>query len=366
MQADLALLPLWYAEPGDYVFTESLSDLTFLNQLPSGFIPSATPVTTEGLSTQKDLPQLDVRLWGLTPHHLRYFENLKEKKGCRLNVPRWNPEYRELVGRQTAAECLESLRLQLADYKLPQTPLFCNSIGQIEVELGKSKPPFILKTPYSSSGRGLLWIRNSVLAEKETEWITGALNKQGYVSIESGLRRIQDFALEFHIDEKGKAKYEGLSVFDTTNKGTYTGNHLRTQEALPAMLTGHDPEVFNRIKDTLCKQLERVFGGIYSGYLGVDMMLYQDDEHGILIHPCVEINVRNTMGMVAVCLYRNYVFPSATGSFIVSHEANTFECHKEMAQKYPPVITGGRIAKGYISLCPVTPETRYRAYILIQ
>ena len=49
-----------------------------------------------------------------------------------------------------------------------------------------------------------------------------------------------------------------------------------------------------RILETLLRDTE------YQGYLGVDMMIYQDSESNcFLIHPCVELNLRMSMGMVA-------------------------------------------------------------------
>ena len=76
-----------------------------------------------------------------------------------------------------------------------------------------NQPPFILKTPFSSSGRGLQWLYSSELMEKDRQWIEGAVRKQGEISIELALDKQQDWAMEFESDGKGTVTYGLLSVF---------------------------------------------------------------------------------------------------------------------------------------------------------
>jgi hypothetical protein len=40
----------------------------------------------------------------------------------------------------------------------------------------------------------------------------------------------------------------------------------------------------------------------YNGYLGIDMMLYWDENGKIALNPCVEVNLRMTMGMVTAAM----------------------------------------------------------------
>ena len=47
----------------------------------------------------------------------------------------------------------------------------------------------------------------------------------------------------------------------------------------------------------------QLFGGRYTGPFGVDMMIVTSDrQEGFLLHPCVEINLRRTMGHVALSI----------------------------------------------------------------
>ncbi len=370
MQRELSALPVWYAAADDYVFAEENDSPRFFALQPRELKPLARLITRAELAeAQKRFPLLHAAPWGLSPQSLRLFSDLKKKYLPSLVVPDWKPAFADLTGRKTAADCLEKLRPRLAGQKVPVAPKFCTQLREIEKYLLLQHAPFVVKTPFSSSGRGLLWLHQRKLAEKDKNWILGALGKQGCVSIECGLNKVQDFAMEFYSDGCGEVRYEGLSVFATEQRGAYTGNILENQSSMRrrlTRLTGEDP--LDRVQEALTQVLKEVYGSTYAGYLGVDMLIYREEEGEHAIHPCLEINMRYTMGMVALQLFRRYIAPSAQGDFRVSYDANEGEAyanHCFMKKAYPLVWEKGRIKEGYLSLCPVRKETAYRAYILI-
>lgn len=370
MQQELASLPVWYAAPDDYVWAEENPSPRFFTQQPKMLKPLARLITRRELAENgKALPALRATPWGISPDSLRLFSDLKKKHLPSLSVPPWNPVFTRLTGRQTAAECLEKLRTRLPAEELPAPPKFCTQLREIEKYLLLQHAPFVVKTPFSSSGRGLLWLHQRKLTEKDKNWILGALSKQVSVSIECGLEKVQDFAMEFYADGQGEVRYEGLSIFATEQRGAYTGNILENQPAMRRRLTRLSGEApLDRVQEALTEVLKEAYGPFYTGYLGVDMLIYRNQEGGYAIHPCLEINMRYTMGMVALELFRRYVEPSAQGDFRVSFDAEEGEAyanHCFMKKAYPLVWEGGRIKEGYLSLCPVRKETGYRAYILI-
>lgn len=370
MQRELAALPVWYAAADDYVFAEENDSPRFFALQPKELKPLARLVTRAELAESgKNFPSLHAAPWGLSPQSLRLFADLKKKHLPSLEVPAWNPSFAELTGRKTAAGCLEKLRARLGGEEVPVAPKFCTQLREIEKYLMLQHAPFVVKTPFSSSGRGLLWLPQRKLAEKDKNWILGALGKQGYVSIECGLEKVQDFAMEFYSDGQGEVRYEGLSVFATEQRGAYTGNILEDQSFMRRRLTRlTGEERLDRVQEALTDVLREVYGPVYTGYLGVDMLVYRGEEGGYAIHPCLEINMRYTMGMVALELFRRYVAPSAQGDFRVSYDASEGEAyanHCFMKKAYPLVWEKGRIKEGYLSLCPVRKDTAYRAYILI-
>lgn len=371
MQKDLALLPVWYAEKDDLVYLEdSMVPSSYFSYLPLEIQPAPTPVTMAALAKNaSSLPPLEATPWGLSPHSLHLFEQLRDKTKARLSVPTWKEDYFRLTGRQTAAECLKKLQALLPGLPIPTAPCFCTDIREVERQMLSYEAPLLLKTPYSSSGRGLLWLEKQMLDTKARNWIAGAFNKQGAISVESGLDKVQDFAMEFYSDGQGNVRYEGLSVFNTEERGSYTGNILEEQSTMLARITRFTgEEIYSRIREAVRIVLQEVYGSIYAGYIGVDMLVYKQRDGSFAIHPCVEINMRYTMGMVALRLYRNYVAPGASGDYRVSYEKEAGEAldkHRFMTEAYPLRIENGKIRGGYLSLCPVSEETRYRAYLFI-
>lgn len=370
MQRDLALLPVWYAGADDLVYLEEKPSGRFFSHLPDELQPAPTPATKAMLAQNAHfLPQMEASPWGLSPHSLHLFERLRESTKLRLSIPEWKEDYFRLTGRQTAAECLEKIRTILPDIPIPIAPRFCTKIREIEKYMILCNAPFILKTPYSSSGRGLLWVDKRKPDTKTRNWIEGAFNKQGTVSIECGLDKVQDFAMEFYSDGQGEVRYEGLSVFNTEERGSYTGNVLEEQGTMlqrVTRLTGE--ETYTRIQEAVRSVLRETYGSIYTGYLGVDMLVYKQRDGSFAIHPCIEINMRYTMGMVALRLYQKHIAAGAVGDFRVSFDkvaGEAYDKHQFMTATYPLFIKNGKIKEGYLSLCPVTKETHYRAYLLV-
>ena len=61
------------------------------------------------------------------------------------------------------------------------------------------------------------------------------------------------------------------------------------------------------VKQDICSLLTPLLGS-YRGPFGVDMMVVpRPDANGFLLHPCVEINLRRTMGHVALAIGRRGV-----------------------------------------------------------
>jgi hypothetical protein len=59
---------------------------------------------------------------------------------------------------------------------------------------------------------------------------------------------------------------------------------------------------------------EHLHSSEYIGYIGVDLFLYREKGQ-LCLHPCVEINLRTTMGVLAHFAYEQYVPEGKTGIF---------------------------------------------------
>ena len=206
---------------------------------------------------------------------------------------------RQLSHRRTSARLLPLLRL-------PDTigeSCECQSFDDVERCL-QTHGRLVLKAPWSSSGRGLRFIdleRNTLSAQ--AGWLRNTLQRQGSVMAEPFYNKVKDFGMEFTAFPDGRIRYEGLSLFHTVN-GAYTGNILATESVKEQLLSHYiATDLLKSVQSMVCQHLPALLDGKYCGPLGIDMMVVaKGTGEGFLLHPCVEINLRRTMGHVALAL----------------------------------------------------------------
>lgn len=117
--------------------------------------------------------------------------------------------------------------------------------------------------------------------------------------VERSRNKVSDFAMLFRC-VGGKAVFEALSGFHTDAGGRYLGNMIASDEAIVNHL-GIDPRGW---ADPLAGAISSVIAPYYDGWVGVDMMTERETSGARLgIVPCVEANVRMTMGVVARYVY---------------------------------------------------------------
>jgi len=366
MQKDLAFLPAWIASHKDYVFLENDLPDCFNNYLIDNLAPVAKGITTTTL--QKLQTHLSLHLWGISPQVIHFFEELNNKSNLNIKLPIWNNLLKQLSSRKTACDCLIDLCNNLSWLSPDIIPEFYTGLEDIELLVKKNNSiSFLAKAPFSSSGRGLLWLPKSQLTRTEKQILTGILKKQHYVSIEKVLDKKLDFAMEFYISYNGDINFEGYSLFKTNEKGAYLGNLLDEQLELEKQICIYiDKDKLNEVKENLLSILKIKFNHIYIGCIGVDMMIYWEDGE-YRLHPCVEINVRENMGLLAIKINR-YLYPGSTGIFNIDFSPVPGEIKKRdinMNALYPARFSEGKITSGYLSLCPILEETKYQAFIYI-
>lgn len=154
---------------------------------------------------------------------------------------------------------------------------------------------FVLKAPWSSSGRGVRY-------KADLSWAGKVIEQQGGIMIEPFYEKVLDFGMEFHATADGVVVYDGLSLFETSN-GAYVGNVLACEEEKERMLCRYVPiETLREVRQNIISKMTDAIRNIYVGPFGVDMMVCQGEGGGRLV-PCVELNLRRTMGHVALDLY---------------------------------------------------------------
>ncbi len=172
-----------------------------------------------------------------------------------------------------------------------QMPVIFTS-SEEAIEYYRNHPNIFIKAPWSSSGRGVM--RTDDLLPLHVEpWIRGIIRSQGSVIVEPIYEKSLDFATEWMISGN-KSEYLGISVFEASGRGKYHRNFEGTQSDLQEMIRCHtllfEPALIHAQSDVL----NDIIAPDYNGPVGIDMMILKDGR----IHPCVEINLRHTMGSV--------------------------------------------------------------------
>ena len=209
---------------------------------------------------------------------------------------------RQLSHRRMAARLLPQLRVEGTVGEM----FACTSEDEVQA-LVRRFGHVVLKAPWSSSGRGLrfLSVDNAQLAIGN--WLRNVVSRQSCVMVEPYYNKVKDFGMEFCSDGEGHVSYEGLSLFHTAN-GAYVGNVIATERWKRQELSRYIPaDLLDRVQQNICTLLGQLYQGQYRGPFGVDMMVCAAPDHvggGFLLHPCVEINLRRTMGHVALAIGR--------------------------------------------------------------
>ena len=180
----------------------------------------------------------------------------------------------------------------------------CDTYEEALLFIDRNKDVHI-KSPWSCSGRGVKHICAETVTENELQWIANTIEKQHSVAAELTCRKVLDFAVLFVAQNNGRVKFHGLSVFQTTNS-SYSGNILASDKEKKDMICKYiSPALLHAVTMKIEQFMTEQIGGAYKGPLGVDMMVCESAKEGeYLLNPCVEINLRRTMGHVALALAR--------------------------------------------------------------
>ncbi len=368
MQGDLAFLPAWYASDDDCVLVNKNITNEFIEFWSALADFSVKPIIENRfLSENTLLKGQEVALWGISPQSIHSIAKLNEKFDLDLKIPNWNPLLQEFSHRQKAADYLQQLVDSFPFISQNLLPRFCHSLDEIKELLSNKDASYLAKAPYSSSGRGLLWLP-SELTQTEVQILHGYLKRQSTVSIEKVVDKKVDFAMEFYCDGVGGCHFFGYSLFET-NKGNYAGNTICPQQQIIEKLSKEIPlEQLLLIQNQLQALFEKDIASFYKGYVGVDMMIYEE-EIEMKLHPCVEINLRTNMGVLSIAIQQKHVHPEAHGNFQIEYFAdssNLANKHLELLKIHPAHFENGKMRKGYFPLCPVADDTKYLAYLLLE
>lgn len=372
MAHDLAILPMWFAQPGDAVVIPHSEALYYWSKT---LIKQLNTTDIEWITSMDKMPDQPISPWGWNPALIKQLTQ-RGVAGQWLPDARQMALWRDLSHRRTASEMLTCLMARLEETgKFVGKSYVCPDEESIRDVLAEY-PQTFLKAPWSGSGKGLRRGNPAYLPPLDG-WCRRLLKQQGAVIIEPLYTKVKDFAMEFYSQGDGSPlTFAGYSYFATDDNGAYKGNLLMSDKAIEDILSAYvGKQALHLLRDTLTDLMSRKFAPVYRGYIGVDMMicLVSDEEERqtprYAVHPCVEINMRMNMGVVSHQLFERYVTPEAQGRFFVEYypsNAALKEMHKHRMADHPLMLgEEGRIIAGYHPLTPIGRQTQYLAGMII-
>lgn len=318
---DLALLPVWWADDASYLLCDDATEAekAWCREISASL---GKDVTIIGTCQLADL-RAEVEPWGWNQALLRRLSCHKQ-----LVIPSEAQveKIRALSHRRTSIAVNEAFAKHCARlgakgvvFAPRHFPIEMSDFDAVTKRV-KAVPGSFVKAPWSNSGRGVMAVRDaSHLTFRH--WLTGILRQQGSVLVEHPLTAIQDFALEFRM-EAGEARFEGYSVFRNDNRHAFASSMVATSSTLRSVVERYcDADL---LVATTQRVLEEVLGSDYSGCLGIDMMAYREGDD-VLVHPCVELNLRRTMGHLTAKLGDILIGPDTPAKrFVIEYSKNGF------------------------------------------
>ena len=375
MEADLAALPMYLANPNDHILVDQLPGASFLDEICQ--LHYTLPHFSEKkkvLNQQKYIEAPINRLmpWGWSPAAHKLLHPLKNSCSAefqRSPVFEWKPEYRNFYSKKYALEILHRLLAAYPDNSFideKYTGRTCSSKAEIEERL-KNWGQLMVKAPWSSSGRGLQRITKTPVHEKVWEKLLGIVNEQGYAIVEPFLDKQLDIAFQFYLGN-GRVSFLGISNFSTDEKGQYQGNHLNgLPDSLSPEIRQFAEQLPQKILEPLLHTLENSeLAKNYEGNFGVDALIFRDKYGELRVNPCLEINVRQNMGLLSLQLEK-FLVPGRKGLFRTWYGGGKsfLEFKTQMQSKHPLILQHSRISSGFLALTEARQNTKFGAYILV-
>lgn len=337
LHRDGASLPMWYAGPGDFVFDPYASetaewygevsrrfglDVTVADSVPSGL---------------KGMP------WGWSYDTCRQFAKI----GVEVPDGEWLERHRQLSHRRLTAKIMARLS-DVLPFSIPAVPCEAESIEDVRAKFGEWEGRIFVKAPWSSSGRGVMYVgRWTDTAETR---IRSVIRRQGSVMCEPAVDKYRDFAMEFHSDGR-HVEWVAYSLFFNEHGASYSGNILAPDFELERMLIadGADKVRLESVKSALVDIFNDMIAPYYEGYFGVDMMIATDG----MIVPCVEVNLRMTMGVVASLWRDRYMSDGSRGRYFVGMK------RADICRAEPIIFDRNRMVNGRMCLTPPRRDGKF-------
>ncbi len=224
----------------------------------------------------------------------------------------------ELVAVPDAAIFSKAWAKELLQRALPEYDLGGGVYRSVETAIAaaldcQSRGQVVLKAALGSSGRNMIRLRpGEDFNDRYRGWVRNVIAAQGAVIVEPWRHKVADFSMQLNVGT-GERTYAGLTRFLTDGRGQYTGHVLGRKLAglkTEIVRAYHEDDYAGRLEKTVKIVEQALLAAGYIGPAGIDALVYEDGGRYHL-YALVEVNVRLTMGRVALGLDRHVAAPVA-------------------------------------------------------
>ena len=324
--------------------------------------------------------------------------------------------------RITAHQILCNFRKAHTDNAFVGESLVARTFDEI-ADFAERHQHILLKAPLSGSGKGLRHVNKEGLPlspsgggapesseqsgggmspsssasslKKVESWANALIRRHGYLTAEPYYNKVQDFAMEFIADATG-CHFIGYSYFITDGHGRYIASRLMSDAKAEDLLCTYVPrKALHKIRQWMILHHTDIIPSEWDTTrhplpFGIDMMIVRESQQSTVnsqqstvnhpdsnsefriqnskftIHPCIEINLRMNMGIIAHEIYRHLLTPDAEGMFRIARfpdNASLRAFHDEQTSLHPAIYLDNRLASGYKAITPINTGTTHLAYI---
>lgn len=359
-EEELAPILLFFANENDHVLKETAISTNFTESLTDLGISPGNLLSKQ--NSMEMVQQETVRLnpWGWSPAEQNYLSGYNQQPKDQIQAS--NLISSNIFERKHSVSICNKLFNNNSTFPRPeQQPCIFTLTQEVEHYLSNHHQ-IILKSPLSSSGRGLQVIRKNKLNESNIRWIKTTLQQQNYLVAEPLFNKKMDLSFQFEVNRSGEIAYLGISYFTTNQNGQYSGHFLNSTNSFKNKYFSETE--LHEISSQLMIQLQKsVILKKHRGFIGVDALIFEEAEQ-IKIQPCIEINPRYNMGILSKLIEKR-IHPESKGVFQVYYHPKI--SYKEFAEyeakKNPRIIIDQFVRKGFISLTSPTTTSKFGAYL---
>lgn len=372
-EKDLGEILLFLANQEDAVLCHNHPDREFLDFWEK--LGKAMPqfVTPEQIKNHPLRGEWVPTPWGSSKPTQHFFKTLDLRLDlASQSLKDWKPAHQHFFSRATSVVFeREWLNGAIPDFcKLPNSPVLIRTKEELEQFIEASQHQAVIKSLWSSSGRGIFMIKQPEHVIPAITWAMGRIRREGAVVVEPLMEKVADFSFQFHLSPNNTIRFWGINHFSTDEEGKFDKEWI------------HQPDIFDHIKqdrllpDDWVAQCATHLGSAlqtmqwhtqYEGVLGMDAMIIRADDGSLRVRCCVEINFRLNMGLINMAL-KPFFADNARGYWKIEQfePGKWVEFYHEQRQKHPTVIVNNRLTGGFFPLVSPHKGKLYAAWGIVE